>query len=85
MSTDSSGGVVPGDTPASDERTGETVEEAVDVAAAGTQHGGTETSPEDARSGEAPVEQVRDDPDMTATPADIRDAAGDRDYRRECG
>lgn len=65
MSTDSAGGVVPEDTPAADERTGESVEEAVDVAAAGSQHGGTETPPEDARSGEAPVEQIRDDPDMT--------------------
>jgi hypothetical protein len=43
------------------------VEEAVDVAAAGTQHGGTERSPEDAHPTEAPVEQVRDDPDMTGS------------------
>lgn len=65
MTTESGGGVVPEDTPAAEERTGETVEEAVDVAAAGSQHGGTERPPEDARSGEAPVEQVRDDPEMT--------------------
>ncbi|MBA2414772.1 MAG: hypothetical protein H0V64_02525 [Geodermatophilaceae bacterium] len=65
MSSESSGGVVPEDTPAAEERTGETVEEGVDVAAAGTQHGGTERPPEDAHPKEAPVEQVRDDPDMT--------------------
>jgi len=61
----SDGGVVPEDTPDAPERTGETVEDAVDVAAAGSQHGGTEKSPEDAHPHEAPVEQVRDDPDMT--------------------
>jgi len=59
------GGVVPEDTPAAPERTGETVEEAVEVAAAGSQHGGTEKSPDQAHPQEAPVEQVRDDPDMT--------------------
>ncbi len=67
MTTESAGGAVPEDTPAAEERTGETVEEAVAVAAAGSQHGGTERPPEDARSGESPVEQVRDDPDMTGT------------------
>lgn len=56
---------MPEDTPDAPERTGETVEDAVDVAAAGSQHGGTEKSPEDAHPHEAPVEQVRDDPDMT--------------------
>lgn len=64
-STDTSGGVVPEDTPAAEERTGENVEDAVDVAAAGSAHGGAESPPEEARSGEAPVEQVRDDPAMT--------------------
>ena len=59
------GGVVPEDTPAAPERTGETVEEAVDVAAAGSQHGGTDKPPEHAHPHEASVEQVRDDPDMT--------------------
>ncbi|CAN5128362.1 hypothetical protein BH20ACT5_BH20ACT5_11980 [soil metagenome] len=61
----SSGGNVPEDTPAVEQRTGETVEEAVDVAAEGSEHGGAESPPEGARSGEAPVEQVYDDPTMT--------------------
>ncbi len=58
-------GHVPDETPAAPERTGETVQQAVDVAAAGTQHGGTEKDPEDAHPHGAPVEQVRGDPDMT--------------------
>lgn len=64
---ESAGGAVPEDTPAVEERTGETVEEAVDVAAAGSQHGGTERPPEEAKPREAPVEQVRDDPEMTGS------------------
>ncbi len=67
MSTEQSGGAVPEDTPAADERTGESVQEAVDVAAAGSRHGGTERPPEEAKSRESPVEQVRADPDMTGT------------------
>ncbi len=68
MSTDAAGGVMPEDgAGAVEERSGETVEEAVDVAAAGTQHGGTERPPEDAHPREAPVEQVHDDPEMTGT------------------
>lgn len=47
------------------ERSGATVEEAIDTAAAGTQHGGVLTDAEDATSGAAPVEQVRGDDDMT--------------------
>ncbi|MBA2389552.1 MAG: hypothetical protein H0V67_04780 [Geodermatophilaceae bacterium] len=67
MPTESAGGEMPQDNPGVEERTGETVQEAVDVAAEGTQHGGTERPPEDAHPKEAPVEQVRDDPDMTGT------------------
>lgn len=67
--SETTGGAMPQDDPAVEERSGETIEEAVDVAAAGTQHGGTERSPEDAHPREAPVEQVRDDPDMTGSPA----------------
>lgn len=54
-----------GEESAQPERSGETVEEAIDTAAAGTQHGGVLTAPEDAKSGQAPVEQVRGDADMT--------------------
>lgn len=63
------GGHVPEETPDAPERTGETVQEAVDVAAAGTQHGGTVMDPEDAHPHGAPVEQVHDDPDMTGAGA----------------
>lgn len=59
------GGEGVGEQSAQPERSGETVEEAIDTAAAGTQHGGTLTEPEDAKSGEAPVEQIRSDDDMT--------------------
>lgn len=64
-SAGTNGGGVPEGTPDVGERTGETVEEAVDVAAAGSRSGGAQRPPEDAHSGAAPVEQVRDDPAMT--------------------
>lgn len=51
--------------PAVDERSGETVEEAIEVAAAGSQHAGVERPPEDATPRTSPVEQTRDDEDMT--------------------
>jgi len=62
---DVEGGEVPESTPADSDRTGDTVEEAVEVAADGSQSGGPERDPEDAHPGQAPVEQVRDDPAMT--------------------
>lgn len=65
MSTESAGGAAAEGAAAAEERSGETVAEAVDVAAQGSQSGGTERDPEDAHPHDAPVEQVRDDPDMT--------------------
>ena len=47
------------------ERSGATAEEAIDIAAAGTQHGGVETGPERAKSKQSPVEQARGDAKMT--------------------
>ncbi len=60
------GGEVPADTPDAQDRSGDSVEDAVDVAAAGSQAGGTQRPPEQAHPHEAPVEQVRDDPSMAA-------------------
>lgn len=54
-----------GDEAARPERSGATVEEAIDTAAAGTRSGGVRTDPEDAKSGTAPVERTRGDDDMT--------------------
>ncbi|MGI8531965.1 MAG: hypothetical protein ACR2KN_03090 [Geodermatophilaceae bacterium] len=62
---DVGGGEVPESTPADSDRTGGTVEEAVEVAADGSRSGGPERDPEDAHPGGSPVEQVRDDPAMT--------------------
>jgi hypothetical protein len=53
------------ETPAVDERSGADVVEAIDVAAAGTEHGGVERPPSEARSKESPVEQTEGDPAMT--------------------
>ena len=62
---DVEGGEVPESTPADSERTGDTVEEGVEVAVHGSRSGGPERDPEDAHPGQAAVEQVRDDPAMT--------------------
>jgi carbon monoxide dehydrogenase subunit G len=62
---DASAGDGVGDESAQPERSGATVDEAIDTAAAGTQHGGVSTDAEDAKSGAAPVEQARGDTDMT--------------------
>ncbi|CAN5752468.1 MAG: hypothetical protein H0T66_11800 [Geodermatophilaceae bacterium] len=67
---DEPGGEVPADTPDRPEWSADTVEDAVDVAAEGSQHGGAQRSPEDAHPHEAPVEQVRNDPSMAADDAD---------------
>lgn len=61
----SRGGVVPDDTPNEDERSGATVAEAVEVASAGSQHGGVERPPEDAEAKTSPVEQTAGDEAMT--------------------
>ncbi|MET1064174.1 MAG: hypothetical protein ABWX85_04325 [Arthrobacter sp.] len=54
------------DFPAADDsRSGADVSEAVDVAESGTPAQGDHSHPERAKSGEAPVEQVFDDPAMT--------------------
>ncbi|HSK91031.1 MAG TPA: MGMT family protein [Euzebyales bacterium] len=57
-------GDLPDDSPV-DERSGPTVEDAIEEATRDSDHGGVLTPPERARSGEAPVEQVRGDDDMT--------------------
>lgn len=62
---DSQGGAVPEDAPKVDERSGATVEAAVEVAAAGSEHGGVERRPSSAESGESPVEETRGDSAMT--------------------
>jgi hypothetical protein len=51
--------------PAVHERSGADVVEGVETAAEGTAHGGVQRPPEEAKPRTAPVEQVRDDPDMT--------------------
>lgn len=47
------------------ERSGDTVAEAVEVAADGTQHDGVLRPPEESTPGTSPVEQTYDDPHMT--------------------
>ncbi len=59
---DSSSG---GDTQADDSRSGADVREAIDVAESGTKAQGDHSHPERAKTGEAPVEQVFNDPAMT--------------------
>ena len=54
----------PDGAPAHDS-TGETVEEAIEQATRDSDSGGVLKPPEQAHSGEAPVEQVRGDDDMT--------------------
>ena len=57
---------VPGaDIPADDPRSGADVGEAVEIAEAGTKAQGDHSHPERAKSGQAPVEQVFNDPAMT--------------------
>lgn len=72
-----------GDEAAQPERSGETVEEAINTAAAGSQHGGVLTDGKDANSGEAPVEQTRGDDDMTTgqVSGSPGNAPGDRPTR----
>ena len=53
------------DVPADHARTGADVGEAVDIAEAGTKAQGDHSHPERAKSGEAPVEQMFNDPAMT--------------------
>jgi hypothetical protein len=53
------------DVPADDSRSGADVGEAVDIAESGTNAEGEHSHPERATSGEAPVEQVFNDPAMT--------------------
>ena len=53
------------DVPADDSRSGADVGEAVEVAESGTPAQGDHSHPERAKSGEAPVEQVFNDPAMT--------------------
>ena len=52
-------------TPEDESRSGDTVAEATDTAAAGSRHGGVIEPPEQAAPGESPVEQTRGDEDMT--------------------
>ena len=54
----------PDGAPAHD-RSGDTVDEAIEQATKDSDAGGVLKPPEDAHSGEAPVEQVRGDEDMT--------------------
>lgn len=51
--------------PAVHELSGADVVEGVETAAEGTAHDGVQRPPEEATPHTAPVEQVRDDPDMT--------------------
>ncbi|MET3920964.1 hypothetical protein [Arthrobacter sp. UYEF20] len=53
------------DVPADQARSGADVGEAVDIAESGTKAQGDHSHPERAKSGEAPVEQVFNDPAMT--------------------
>jgi hypothetical protein len=53
------------DVPADHSRSGADVGEAVDIAESGTKAQGDHSHPERAKSGEAPVEQVFNDPAMT--------------------
>lgn len=60
------GGRLPDDTPSDPERSGPTVQEGVDEAAAGSGRAdGVLRPPEESAPGTAPVEQVADDPAMT--------------------
>ena len=60
----------PDEDPGVDERSGETVVEAVDTAAAGSEHGGVLRPPEESEPGTAPVEQTTGDPAMTGSDGD---------------
>jgi uncharacterized protein len=53
------------DQPTADDRSGATVAEAVETAAAGTEHAGVIADPEDTTPGSAPVEQTGGDAAMT--------------------
>lgn len=73
------GGHLPDDTPADPERSGATVEEAIDVAARDSDTGGVLRPPERSRSGTAPVEQVAGDPEMTGGQITGAPGTGDGD------
>lgn len=60
----------PDEDPAVPERSGETVVEAVETAAAGSEHGGVLRPPEESKPGTSPVEQTRADPEMTGSGGD---------------
>ena len=55
----------PDEDPAAHERSGADVVEAVETAAAGSEHGGVLRPPEESKPGTAPVEQTQGDPEMT--------------------
>jgi hypothetical protein len=63
------------DVPADDSPTGADVGEAVDIAESGTNAEGEHSHPERATSGEAPVEQVFNDPAMTEGQRTVTGAA----------
>ena len=65
----------PDQDPAAHERSGADVVEGVETASAGSEHGGVLRDPAESKPGTAPVEQTRDDPDMTGS-AGSGDAAG---------
>lgn len=65
MTQDDPGPAAPVEQPADPERSGADVVEAVETAAAGTPHGGVQTSPAQMKPHAAPVEQVRGDEAMT--------------------
>lgn len=60
----------PDNDPAAHERSGADVVEGVETAAAGSEHGGVLRDPAESKPGTAPVEQTRDDPDMTGSGTD---------------
>jgi hypothetical protein len=55
----------PDQDPAAHERSGETVVEGVETAAAGSEHGGVLRPPAESQPGTAPVEQAQGDGEMT--------------------
>lgn len=63
--SDQGGRLPDGPSPVND-LSGDTVEEGVEEAAEGSEHGGVLRTPEQAKSGEAPVENILGDEDMTA-------------------
>jgi hypothetical protein len=57
----------PDEDPRVDERSGADVAEAVETAAAGSEHGGVLRPPEESKPGTAPVEQAHGDRGMTGS------------------